>query len=68
MRGAAGNAGARAWVFAADDTGDRFVEFIEWQADAQHNVLGLPDVAGAIEELNAAFPAQDSETWVEAKI
>ncbi|MGQ0815693.1 MAG: hypothetical protein ACT4O1_14755 [Gemmatimonadota bacterium] len=68
VRRAASAAGARAWIFRADRPGDRFVEFVEWQADDAQSVIGRPDVADALAALSAAFPPQDSETWFEAKI
>lgn len=58
--------GARAWIFASDDAGDRFIEFIEWRT--ADDVTALTDVAAAIDALDAAFAAEDSGTWTEAKI
>lgn len=68
MRAAATAADARAWVFEAERSGDRFIEFIEWQAPEQSSILEYADVAAALDELNAAFHPEDSETWLETKI
>ena len=65
MRAAAINAGARAWIFAAQSTPDTFIEFIEWHGET---VLLNDEVAAAIAKLNQTFPFDESETWREAQI
>jgi hypothetical protein len=62
------HAGGRAWMFRALSAGHRFVEFVEWESDEDHPLVGRPDVASAVASLNAAFAAKDSETWLEAKM
>jgi hypothetical protein len=62
------HAGGRAWMFRAVNAGHRFVEFVEWQADADRPLIGRPDIARALDALDVAFAAKDSETWIEAKI
>lgn len=68
MRHHAGAAGGNAWIFRALNASDRFIEFIEWQSDEAHAIIDQPAVAEALETLNAAFIAEDSQTWIEAKI
>jgi len=55
-------------MFRALNAGHRFVEFVEWQSDEDHPLIGRPDVARALDALDAAFAAKDSETWIEATI
>lgn len=55
-------------MFRAVNAGHRFVEFVEWQADADRPLIGRPDIARALDALDVAFTAKDSETWIEAKI
>lgn len=62
------HAGGRAWMFRALNAGHRFVEFVEWQSDEEHPLIGRPDIAMTLDALDEAFPAKDSETWIEAKI
>jgi hypothetical protein len=68
VRTGATNAGARAWVFEAERSGDRFIEFIEWQAREGDDIAADPNVGPALDALNAVFPVEDSDTWLEAKI
>ena len=68
MRHAAALNRARAWIFQSDRTGDRFIEFVEWQSDEEHMLIDVPEMSNALAALDAAFVAEDSETWTEARI
>jgi hypothetical protein len=68
VRGAATSAGARAWIFEAERSGDRFIEFIEWQSIEGDDIAAQRGMASALDALNSAFPTEDSDTWLEAKI
>ena len=68
VRAAATASDARAWVFEAEHSGDRFIEFIEWRQNDEVSVLDDTDVIAALADLNDAFHTEDSETWLETKI
>lgn len=68
VRTAAASTMARAWIFEAERSGDRFIEFVEWQAAEDSSLTENAEVAAALDELNAAFHPEDSETWLETKI
>ena len=68
LRRTVAHADGRAWVFGSERVGDLFIEFIEWQSDAEHPLIDQPEVADALASLNAAFPFEASDTWIEAKI
>lgn len=68
MRHAAALNRARAWIFQATRSSDRFIEFVEWQSDEEHLLINEPDMANALAALNAAFTPEDTETWIEARI
>lgn len=68
LRQAAAQLDARAWLFRAQPGSDYFVEFIEWQSDRAHSVFDQADVSAAFAALNAAFPFEESDTWLEARI
>ena len=67
-RAAADAAGARAWVFEAERGGDHLIEFVEWQGVEGTSIVEQVDLSLALDDLNAAFPTEDSDTWLEAKI
>jgi hypothetical protein len=68
VRAAAETAAARAWIFEAERSGDRFIEFVEWQGVEGRSIMEHAAVAAALDNLNASFPTEDSNTWLEAKI
>lgn len=59
---------ARAWVFEAEHSGGRYIEFIEWKQNDEVSVLDDADVIAALADLNDVFHTEDSETWLETKI
>lgn len=67
LRQAAAQRDARAWLFRAQ-AGDHFVEFVEWQSDRAHSVFDQAAVSASFAALNAAFPFEESDTWLEARI
>ena len=68
LRAAATAAGARAWIFGAAHVDDYFVEFIEWQSPANQLIIDRAEIADALNALNAAFPFEESATWMESKL
>lgn len=62
LRTAAEQHGARAWIFRSIQDAAHFTEFVEWQ---QPHFLQQAGVASALDALNAAFPAEESDTWTE---
>ncbi|HEX6558471.1 MAG TPA: hypothetical protein VF021_03395 [Longimicrobiales bacterium] len=68
MRDHAIAAGRNAWIFRALESDDHFTEFLEWSAHDPDEHGQPPALAEALDTLNAAFMAEDSHTWIEAKI
>jgi hypothetical protein len=68
VRAAVLHAGGRAWIFRSARTDDHFTEFVEWQAAASGVMIDRAQVATAIESLNAAFPSEESDTWMEVRM
>lgn len=65
---AAEQAGARAWVFRAQHDADRYIEFVEWQSPENQPLTDQHELAFVLRALLDAFPVEESETWIEAKI
>lgn len=60
--------GGRAWVFAAARAAERHIEFVEWQSAEDASIIELEKIAAALKQLDAAFPSEESDTWMEASL
>jgi hypothetical protein len=60
--------GGRAWVFAAARATEKHIEFVEWQSVEDASIIESETIAAALRDLNAAFPSEESDTWMEARL
>jgi hypothetical protein len=60
--------GGRAWVFVAPHATGKHIEFVEWQSAEDAPIIERETIAAALRDLNAAFPSEESDTWMEASL